>query len=471
MLSIGQEAETPPEPPKTLPPPKESLEIDGIHQAIKALVTPEDETMPSYTETSHPYTSDSDLSYVNSYDVEHSQIVKKSKNENVQIPIKPQGLSYRSLDNDYEETPVARPRILGAQPKPNGVQIPIVAKPRVLSLQSNSVEESYNSPPKVLHQKKDNTLISRIYKDPRVRLFSLQSREDVPGSDTDHYTPTFYSPRTNENKFTYNETTSVYLNNKSMSDDGVTSEGESGKTGKMSFFSSEEDLLSLNSESSFRQVEITSASNGEVRVRAQSPRKPNIHRFSSHEDLLSIDEHTQVSSIPRRKDNTLISKIYQDPNVRNFANKTNHKEFVDDYQRKNRKSPSSEEKHTRTVFAVELSSPEISLEVVRSPTPSSGKSENSEIDDLARKHVVSGVLHKLLGTEAFEDVEDVVDGRAPFSRSTSVDDLSSIRVSVRDLRMKFESSEVSSCDTIPLKVTEFKPVLGCQQASYIKLDS
>lgn len=456
LLSISQEVETPPEPPKTLPPPKESLEIDGIHQAIKALVTPEEQTMPSYTEMPHPYTSDSDLSYVNSYDVEHSQIVIKSKNENVQIPVKPQG----SLGNDYEETPVARPRILGAQPKLNDVQSPVLAKPRVLSLQSSSVEESYNNPPKVLHQKKDNTLISRIYKDPRVRLFSLQSREDVPGSNADHYTPTFYSPKTNENKFTYNETTSVYLNHKSTSDDGITSEGESGKTGKMSFFSSEEDLLSLNSESSFRHVEITSASNGEVRVRAQSPKKPNIHRFSSHEDLLSIDDHSQVSSIPRRKDNTLISKIYQDPNVRNFANQTNHKEFVDDYQRKNK---NSEEKYIRTVKTptyVELSSPEISLDVARSPTPSS-KSENSEIDDLARKHVVSGVLNKLHSTEIFEDVEDVVDGRAPFSRSTSVDDLSSIRVSVRDLRMKFESSEVSNDGQDNGKVIKFKPVLGC----------
>ncbi|XP_066246029.1 uncharacterized protein [Euwallacea similis] len=428
VLSIS--SDTPPALPKSLPPPRET---NGIHQAVKAIVTPVDEEESSMSSTEAKTTSDSDLSYVNSYDVEHSQVVKTSKSGDVHIPIKatPLGLSYKSLSNrnDEEEvfeTPVTSPKIMITQPR----NYSSIHMPRQGS-QSNLIPDQ----PKVLHQRKDNTLISKIYKDPKVRLFSLQSRDESSESIEEHISPTYYREK--------------HLNkgHKGSSDDGLTSEAESGKTGKMSFFSSEEDLLSLQSDSSFRPIEVVSARNGDVKVnginRSPSPLTPKAQysrrMYSSHEDLLSIDENQSVTSIPPRKDNTIISKIYQDPNVRNFAFKT-HGHFVPVESGYYHSVP----KHYAPKRYVD-SSAEISLETCRqnSTTPNSlhsdhleNGSECSEIAEMANKHAVNEVLEKWHEEEHSRNNS--------FQRTTSMDDLDSIRVSVRDLRKKFESPDASS---------------------------
>ncbi|XP_066151682.1 uncharacterized protein [Euwallacea fornicatus] len=430
ILSIS--SDPPPEPPKSLPPPRET---NGIHQAVKAIVTPVDEEESSMSSTEAKTTSDSDLSYVNSYDVEHSQVVKTSKSGDVHIPIKatPLGLSYKSLSNGNDEQEVFEVAV----PTPRTTATQSRNYSSLQMHRQGSESNLISDQPKVLHQRKDNTLISKIYKDPKVRLFSLQSREESPESIEEHISPTYYREK-NLNK-----------GHKSNSDDGLTSEAESGKTGKMSFFSSEEDLLSLQSDSSFRPIEVVSASNGEVKVNGVTRSPPLTPRaqyfkrmYSSHEDLLSIDENQSVTSIPPRKDNTIISKIYQDPNVRNFAFKT-HGHFVPvepDYHQ-------NIHKHYTPKRYVD-SSAEISLETSRqnSITPNylhsdhlrtaANGSECSEIAEMANKHAVSEVLEKWH--------EEELNKNNSFQKTASIDDLDSIQISVRDLRKKFESSDVSN---------------------------
>ncbi|KAL1497122.1 hypothetical protein ABEB36_008132 [Hypothenemus hampei] len=421
----------PPELPKTRPPLEQisfysphifpedmsSSEIDlvsstdGIHQAVKAIVTPEEEENYFFSPLSSSEivaTSDSDASFVNSYDVQHAQVIKKTKNEDVyNIPIKPQ------TNGSYKETPVARPRILNIQ---------------------NKSEEIHG---KSNRQKKDNTLISRIYKDPKVRLFAMNSREEILANDEQHHT--FTSQKSMEKQQGTNGT-SLYLNKDRSysSDDGITSEYESGKTGKMSFFSSEEDLLSLNSETSFHQPEVVAARNDDIKINYIRPRsstpltpKNKNHFFNSQEDLLSIDE---TSSLPRRKDNTLISKIYQDPHVRHFAMKT-HRDLVLEYDYPKSPKPSQvqdSQNHYSNVKennVTSSTSPEISLKDLSDEK----ESKEREIDEVANKHVVSDTLEKLINNK-----------KSPFYRSTSLEEIDNIRVSVWDLRKKFENTDASN---------------------------
>ncbi|CAH1127866.1 unnamed protein product [Ceutorhynchus assimilis] len=467
----------PPEPPKTAPPPF-IIETDGIHQAVKALVTPEeDHIMPhkaleqvhkveSYSVqlSTAEVTSESDTSFVNFYDVEHGQVMKKTKNEDVhQIPIKPQ-------------PPVARPRVLGGESKKyekassknmqrnnSPIERPILR--RHLS-ESSLLDDSVDAHPKALHQKKDNTLISKIYKDPKIRLFALNSREGVIHGDKQ-----YLSQKSLDSKISLGT---------SASDDGLTSEYESGKTGKMSFFSSEEDLLSLNSEVSFvatknGDVKLNESEHRNIRTPSPSPlitpNTPSTRKFiySSQEDLLSIDE---VGSLPQRKDNTLISKIYQDHKVRNFALNTN-REFQPDLHSKPRKVSSSDEEHyhynekvtiQKRNFAHkynsydDLSSADMSFEdnyqnghnlsidqksatlMVKTSSAVSSvndgyNSEDLEIEEIARRHVVREALGK------FSKSEMVINSN--FHRGTSFEE-GDVRVSVRDLRKKFETNEVSN---------------------------
>lgn len=519
--------DTPPEPPKTNPPPRELIETDGIHQALKAIVKPVEENMPHEEMKPETYrvenykvptnssevTSDSDLSFINFYDVEYSQVVKKSKNENIHIPIKttPLGVSYKPLPdqngsnhteqeiNNVNDAPVAKPRVLNIHTKNNNdlfikasgankqrnmspVDKPILR--RHLS-ESSLIEDSFDAPPKVLHQKKDNTLISKIYKDPKVRLFALHSREEIPGTDSEYIKPIYNTQRSFDAKVVNTENNSSLNLSKgrscNSSDDGITSEYESGKTGKMSFFSSEEDLLSLNSDTSFRPSDFVSTKNQDIKlndslynqnrgsIRTPSPsatltpRTPSTRKFiyGSQEDLLSIDE---IGSIPQRKDNTLISKIYKDPNVRNFALK-NHREPTIPSTPKPRKMSSSDDEHyhhaenkmafqnrffaSRQKYSSydDLSSAEISIETHQdtetAPSPYSDhpesaqgyNSEDLDIDEVARRRVVRQAMGKFSKSER--------DIKSSFCRTTSMEDFDSVRVSVRDLRKKFESNDVS----------------------------
>lgn len=65
------------------------------------------------------------------------------------------------------------------------------------------------------------------------------------------------------------------------------------------------------------------------------------HLYSSSEDLLSIEEHERPH---RKKDNTLIEKIYQNAHVRNFA--LSNRDYIpvqEDYSKARKKTYSSED--------------------------------------------------------------------------------------------------------------------------------
>jgi len=320
----------------------------------------------------------------------------------------------------------------------------------------------------------------------------LHSREEVPGNDGEYIKPILTSQLSFDPKVASSENSSFYISKTksyNSSDDGITSEYESGKTGKMSFFSSEEDLLSINSEEGFRNNNLVFTKINEVKAktvieknkkthRSQSPNyvltpRSNTNKFiyGSQEDLLSIDE---MGALPQRKDNTIISKIYKDAKVRNFAIKT-HGGIVSDCEPlttpKTPKSPkvfSSDEEHyhTDTTLTVQkrnlshkkvyssyddLSSTDISLENTFSHTinhtsqhalsqrtnneddETGYKSEDIDVGEVAKRHIVRNALGKFSKSE--------LNVKSHFVRSASMEDGDEVRVSVRDLKKKFESKD------------------------------
>lgn len=481
--------EVPPELPKSRPPLQVTAEVDGIHQALKAIVIPLEEmsqiTFHHQAENSSAVTSDSDLSFVNFYDVEHSQIVRKSKNEDIHIPIKatPLGVSYRpiedgneadhpveGMENGYGDDHVARSRALFEENKADKESF-VKAPPPVrarnfgqerVSLrrhlsESSLLDGSYDNPPAVIHPKRDNTLISKIYKDPKVRLFALNSREEIHSMEEIHQSA-FNSHRSAETKENHSETSSMNLSKEILhsSDDGLTSEYESGKTGRLSFFSSEEDLLSLTSESS-HVVDTrnpTVVSGDQHHYMTSPPATPSTKKFiyGSQEDLLSLEE---VTCIRPRKDNTLISKIYQDPKVRNFALKTHKNSLPHSLTSKPKQKESIDHafsvetrgrsfNHTSRAAINSSSSAEISLEMyseqqngdLRQAGNGEHEAEDLDVEEIAKRHVVRQALGK------FEKSE-VELRQVQLQGNSSVDGADSVRVSVRELKNKFESNDVS----------------------------
>ncbi|XP_050306519.1 uncharacterized protein LOC126743472 isoform X2 [Anthonomus grandis grandis] len=469
--------EIPPAPPKTKPPPKSLIldESDGIHQALKAIVTPVEENMPQniveihnevdshQVQRSQSYnvqmstseiTSDSDLSFVNFYDVEHSQVIQKTKNEDVVIPIKAPAL-YKSIsepdyikkdEHDDIALPVAKPRIMGVQTKQeNGhfIKNTVTSKQRNIEpplkrnlSQSSLIEDSFDAPPKVLHQKKDNTIISKIYKDPKVRLYAMNSREELLGSDSD------YNKIVYRNQKSYDAKEQFLAKARSEHESSDNSEYESGKTGKMSFFSSEEDLLSLNSESNIKTPQATT---------------PKKFIYSSNEDLLSLSGD-ELNSISQRK-------AYQVANMKNFALQTEYKNEVSTHEvfihRPQRKENDHEQLQIKNNTAnlkklfssyEDLSSADISLEHHPNTTQSHtieprplsqqsfstlDESVSEDLEEVARRHVVKQTLGKFSKSE-FSLTE------SRFQRGSLIEDNDNIRVSVRDLRKKFECCDVKS---------------------------
>lgn len=262
-------------------------------------------------------TSDSDASYVNYYDVEKSQVYKKTINENIQ-----------KKDNEGN---VSNPELEKKKPLYNKVNsvTPLrynknttVEKKRHKSESDLVSEDCFDAPPKVLSRKKDNTLISKIYSQPHVRNFALINRKQVPGDDSS--LPT--SP--------ISPTSSIYENSRYNGKVALyNSEGEMSYNRK-SAYSSTEDLVEpapkqqsfVRSTSAFiisnnqRKNSVSSEddilSEHSPNVSLTAKRNSKNHIYSSSDDLLSVEEQ----EIPqKRKDNTLIEKIYQNPQVRNYG--------------------------------------------------------------------------------------------------------------------------------------------------------
>ncbi|XP_060516758.1 uncharacterized protein LOC132696137 isoform X2 [Cylas formicarius] len=518
-------------------PPEDEIyqysETNGVHHAVHAVVTDSEQHEALYecveedlfkqepkiqsyggsfaVESNISLTSDSDLSYVNFYDVENSQIIRKNKHEEISIPIKStdaQGTYTAISDNNgdedsllaaeihptIKEVPVAKPRVLGAEEKddhrrfikaPTPTQRHLVAttNPNVLRRhhsESDLLADSFDAPPKVLHHRKDNTLISKIYKDHRVRQFAQSTREGRLAGEESR--PNY------QNQWSLEVKSAPEISLDTI-DHGFTSDNDysSGKTGKMSF-SSEEDLLSIHSNASiakkdsvdvkFKLENEERSSSREIAIRSASPSlltpKPLSTRkfiYSSSEDLLSTDE---VEALPKRKDNTLISKIYKDPKVRKIA--LNSREFIpDEYQSRSRKisqynsdeevfpdrrpasapyekkeiyssvdnvsSTISEVGHKSYEFKREISAEKIETkhwnEEVRSKLVN--KLE-PDLEEIARKKLVHDILEKLSEMDTSEvhihpEGDDV---------RKSVEEIDEFRVSVKDLRKKFEINDGKS---------------------------
>ncbi|CAH1994575.1 unnamed protein product [Acanthoscelides obtectus] len=262
-------------------------------------------------------------------------------------------------------------------------------------------EDSFNNPPRILGRKKDNTLISKIYQDPHVRKFALSSRDHLP-VETVNY------GRYDGNQLCYN------------SDDGFP---------RRKLLSYDDDLLSSN------VVRKNEQFRGLRRVQQNLEKGQRQHIYSSSEDLLGNDECEKTSP---RKDNTIVSKIYQDPNVRSFALTNKERESL------RKKSYSSEEdvfSNKSSPGSPKLSSTrsesclndtitkneiEIKTRFVHTPDP--------DIDELSKKQIVHNILDRMSRSRDVSQERGRKDGYITDEE---------INVSVKDLRKLFESNEIT----------------------------
>lgn len=129
-------------------------------------------------------TSDSDVSYVNCYDVTNSQVYKKTKNGEKEAD----GTGSNLNGTDEERIEIVKREVPVLKERKYIKAHPIYSSPLKASNQTvlrrhksetDLLEDSFDAPPKVLARKKDNTLISRIYSQPHVRQFALSSRNQV----------------------------------------------------------------------------------------------------------------------------------------------------------------------------------------------------------------------------------------------------------------------------------------------------
>ncbi|XP_076254985.1 uncharacterized protein LOC143192981 isoform X3 [Rhynchophorus ferrugineus] len=455
-------------------------------------------------------TSDSDLSYVNSYDVEHSQVIKETKNGSLHIPIKsaPVGLSYKSYSNEINNNKEADNYVVITHTTEERMQPPkpiararsfkniskteddidkqssshVISEKKMVrqTSETNLLDDSFDAPPKILSQKRDNTIISKIYKDPKVRLFAMKSRDDSVGEPIRYQTQRSLEliDSSHKNDSYHHTRDRAYQS----SEGGLSSEYESGKTGKMSFFSSDEDLLSDYSDVSLVNNNVVSNVNESARVdgqmehekyyyikqSAQSTPKPVSTRkfiYSSQENLLAIDENNSRydATLPKKKDNTLITKIYSDPRVLDFALKThgdnmpmeaitptptpkpNFSSTDDTYFFPQNIQPKTSNTQKLYKSYDDLSSDNISFEssiqkeTQLSKVQDGYNSEDIDIDEISKKRLVRNALGRFSKSEVH--LKTSMERRQTEESMTQEDE---IRVSVRDLRKKFENNDKRS---------------------------
>ncbi|XP_018574031.1 uncharacterized protein LOC108913044 isoform X2 [Anoplophora glabripennis] len=533
-------------------PPPEPREEDGLHKAIPVFISQEEEApispeikyqTPSVIEVaelaSSELTSDSDLSYVNFYDVENSQIYKRTKNSEqvtliearilpeepvIDMPSveteksdmngnlaseKDKHPSADSAEASGQERPSTNERKIISKGKiedrPNFVKATPTVRQRTLPQKDNSqilkrfksetdlLDDSFDKPPTVISRKKDNTLISKIYLDPNVRNFALSNRNQLPVQDVEISKPPL------RNQLSLDATVLAHAMNNNVkqpsynSDDGLSS----NYIRKKSYYSSEEDLSSNHSavnesNSAFKGFQNPNVrsyrlhsrpsvssedgllSDSSLSLEKPRPKSTRSLIYSSSEDLLSIDE---PEKLPKRRDNTLISKIYQDPNVRNFA--LTNREYIPVSEDTIPKSPrylsssnedllsdhsvhqfrdvektlvkSHEPNGTSITSGMSLDSLKIEEIPATPKIKQSAREEityerkmatpDPDINELAKKKIVHNILGQftksqpnLVGTSRLE---------IPKERKMSTDS-EEISISVKDLKKRFENNDAKS---------------------------
>lgn len=413
-------------------------------------------------------TSDSDVSYINYYDVEKSQVYKKSTEESIRKEKnEDQVLVPEIFNSDFVKKKPLYNKVNSVTPLRFNKDTTIVKK-RHKSESDLISEDSFDAPPKVLSKKKDNTLISKIYSQPHVRNFALTSRKQVPGDLSSPTTPTssiYESSRYNGKVALYN------------------SEGEMSYERK-SAFSSTEDLI----EPTPKQQSFVRSSSGIINSNGQrknsvsseddvlseyssivglsAKRNSKHHIYSSSDDLFSIEEQELPQ---KKKDNTLIDKIYQNPQVRNYG--LSNRDYIpvqinnnipttpikkvysseDDipdikiFTTKSEISISQENTnqpshygpnygtHLASEFNFHLEKPteEIPIRNLSTPDP--------EIDEIAKKKIVHSLLDKFGGSRP----EITPRTKLSNDKLELNDSENEINVSVKELMKKFENKNVS----------------------------
>lgn len=214
-------------------------------------------------------TSDSDTSCVNFYSVQKAEVYKKENNNT------PHLIKY----------------------KPSVKYTPDTLQKRHRS--ESDLTMNFDTPPKVLSQKKDNTLISKIYSQPQVRNFAKNNKRQVISAFVFDSSTLPETARYSGNQALYN------------------SEGEHDRK---TLFSSVEDLIEPTTPKPLTFTStprLHSVSSEEDLLSEHSGKSGSRHRiYSSTDDLLSTEEHEKPQ---KKKDNTLIDKIYQNRQVRNYG--------------------------------------------------------------------------------------------------------------------------------------------------------
>lgn len=298
--------------------------------------------------------------------------------------------------------------------------------------ESELLIDDFNEPPKILAKKKDNTIISKIYSQPHVRKFALSSRQHVPAELP---TPNLNSDRYNGSKTNYNsegETPFKKISTEDLSNASrnlnISGRSKSLMNINRISVSSEEDFLSEHSPST--------GLTGKQNIKS--------HIYNSSDDLFSIEEKETPQ---KKKDNTLIGKIYQDPQVRNYAllNRDNIRlEVTNSTTVKN--SCSSEEEIPETKTSIS-SSNDIEIPIKANHKSNYFHSEekhvvtpNTEMHEIANKKIVHTVLDK------FSTKTPVVMRKSKYNSTSKLvlnDTKSETFVSVKELRKKFEKENVS----------------------------
>ncbi|KAG5883828.1 hypothetical protein JTB14_033749 [Gonioctena quinquepunctata] len=453
------------------PPPRSKNEVQDkdIYSAVPVIIYDEVDYKTGPTEspsmTGDYTTSDSDMSFINYYDVEKSQVYKTQKEKsdvNGNIPgekDKHRETTNSNLENKSVETPTPKPRerpnYVKQQTKtPNTLTNKI--EPRELKRaqsESDLLSDSFYTPPRVLTKKKDNTLISKIYSNPHVRSFALSNRNSIP-AETGMPTPNFrtqLSVPENILQARYNDKNSLY-----NSDEGAPMK-------KQTLYSSAEDLIEANKPGQYQRARSPkfSISSEDDLLSEQSLEHGKLsksHMFSSYEDLVSAEEYAQI---PRKKDNTLISRIYQQQNVRNYA--LSNRDFIPDNGKSVRKyseSVSSEDifsddgsrvkeinkqpaalqrkADTEKRIVIEKENVPISSEEIECET--NVVTPDQEINEVARKKIVHNILDQIGNPQqkhkvSRKQVEE-------YQESNNTDE--EITVSVKELRRKFEKEQGTS---------------------------
>lgn len=425
--------------------------------------------------------SDSDVSCVNYYDVENSQIYKKPKEENAEDEVKTEILL---TDKNQNEPPTnIKPTYtkFAAVPSIRYNKDTNLLKKRHKSDSELFIEDSFDTPPTVLNRKKDNTIISKIYNQLHVRNFALSSRKQVPVDATSS------NPNIHE--------TSRYSGGVAL----YNSEGETASD-KIPFNDSREDLIEYFpkknrynrsvSAITYTHRKYSISSEEDVLSDHSTSIGQKTHIYNSSDDLFSIEEQDKPH---KKKDNTLIDKIYQNPQVRNYA--LVNRDYIpaqeeqttsikigysseDDTSDTNvspvkrdilisekimstppplapnkilTKTKSSYEPHYGVHLMSEMNLDEENEKVHQRDLREAMSRPDPEIEEIAKKKIVHNILDKL--TTSNRNVASKRKNNP--HKQDSIESDTEVNISVRELRKKFEKNNVSILGNVSNPIFNF----------------